>query len=418
MIVVFASGGQSQLDMWDPKPLSPLEVRGDFSAISTAVPGTSICEHMPRIAKMTDRFAIVRSMSHVDADHGSSFYLSMTGQYHKRRSSNPLPSPVDRPSHSSILRRVRPKSKFIEPAIHINGPAYVPLVIGAGQFGGFLGRDYDPMLIGDVTAAESPVPDLRSPISKSRLSLRRQLLDSIDRNGFDPGPNRILDRIDADYAQAFELMSHPATRDAFDLSKEPMSLRHRYGLNRSGQSCLLARRLVEAGVPLITVIWNHNNRGQDDEPGNADAYGWDTHNDIFEALSDVLLPRFDLSFSALLEDLQQRGLLDETLVVCMGEFGRAPLVALEKNFDGESPGRKHWPHVYSIVLAGAGVRGGHVVGASDKVGAYPASKQFGPWDVQATIFSALGIDPGGHYHDLTDRPYKISDGKVIDELYA
>jgi uncharacterized protein (DUF1501 family) len=213
------------------------------------------------------------------------------------------------------------------------------------------------------------------------------------------------------------MLSSPVARDAFDLAREPASLRDRYGQHRSGQALLLARRLVEAGVPYVNVIWNHTNRGQDLDDSDTDLYGWDTHNDIFTSLKDRLLPRFDESFSALIEDLDERGLLDDTLVVCLGEFGRAPRVALEAKFAGASPGRKHWPTVYSIVLAGAGVMRGAVVGASDRMGAEPASERYGPWDVAATIFSALGIDPHSHYTDALNRPFAITSGRPIEALY-
>jgi uncharacterized protein (DUF1501 family) len=181
---------------------------------------------------------------------------------------------------------------------------------------------------------------------------------------------------------------------------------------------LLARRLVEAGVPLVTVIWNHTNRGQDKQPDNIDLYGWDTHNDIFYALKEQLLPRFDVSFSALLVDLEQRGLLDETLVLCMGEFGRAPRIALEANFAGRTPGRKHWASVYSIVAAGTGVGRGAVYGASDRIAAYPASDPVSPADIAATIFFALGIDPAGHYQNRQGRPFAIAAGKPITGLWS
>src|SRR5262249_18785292 len=205
------------------------------------------------------------------------------------------------------------------------------------------------------------------------------------------------------YRQGYDLVAGRNGRRAFDLALEPEAVRDRYGRHRSGQACLLGRRLVEAGVPWVTVIWNHNNRGQDKAPDDPDAYGWDTHNDIFSALKGPLLPRFDQSFAALLTDLEQRGLLETTLVVCMGEFGRAPRVALENTFAGSTPGRKHWAAVSSIVLAGAGVSRGAVVGASDRTGAFPQSEPVGPWDVAATMFSALGIDPAGHFTDPTGR---------------
>jgi hypothetical protein len=214
------------------------------------------------------------------------------------------------------------------------------------------------------------------------------------------------------------MLDRISTREAFDLSREPDVIRNRYGRNRSGQACLLARRLAQAGVPLITVIWSHNNRGQDIDPKNTDLYGWDTHNDIFDGLQNHLLPRFDQGFSALIEDLDQKGMLDETLVICMGEFGRAPLVALEKNFKGASPGRKHWSWVYSIAMAGAGVHQGSVVGSSDSRGAYPHSDSYGPWDVIATMFHSLGINPHQHYYDPVNRPIPICDGKVMSSVYV
>ena len=241
--------------------------------------------------------------------------------------------------------------------------------------------------------------------------------DSLDsyRHGLER--DRALLDTDANYRHAYELLSAPQTRLAFDLDREPAVVRDRYGRHRAGQACLLGRRLVEAGVPLVTVIWNHNNRGQDVTPEDPDSYGWDTHNDIFEVLKGSLLPRFDESFSALLLDLEQRGLLETTLVVCMGEFGRAPHVALERNFAGSTPGRKHWAAVYSLVLAGAGVARGAVYGASDKFGAYPKSNACSPGDIAATMFAALGIDPEGHYTDSLDRPYPIATGKPLAGVY-
>ncbi|MCP4513443.1 MAG: DUF1501 domain-containing protein, partial [Fuerstiella sp.] len=356
---------------------------------------------------------------HEDLDHGTAFYLSLTGRYHRRRSGNPLPTAEDHPCHGAVLQRVRPSTAFVQTAVHLNGPAEVPNIVGPGQFGGFLGKAYDPLTLGDVTAQEAAIPSLLplNDVPPSRLESRQSLLTSIESS---------MTRLNCDitasnksvlYRQAFKMLSKQQTRTAFDLSAEHDALRDRYGRNRSGQACLLARRLVEAGIPLVTVIWNHNNRGQDKSPTNTDTYGWDNHNDIFTGLKDHLLPRFDQSFSTLIEDLDDRGMLDETLVVCMGEFGRAPLVKLEPNFAGASPGRKHWPSVYSIVFAGAGVSRGTVVGASDEIGGFPASEHFGPWDTTATIFSALGIDPHHEYTDQVNRPYRISDGKVIDAIY-
>lgn len=419
VILVFASGGQSQFETWDPKPRAPWEIRGEFRAIPTSVPGVLVGEHLPRLAKLADRYAVVRSMSHEDLDHGSAFYLTMTGHYHNRRSSNPPPSPEDYPTLGAVLKRVRPSRSALATAVHVNGPAQVPVLVGPGQFGGFLGQDAEPLLIGDVTAGPIAVPGLdpQPELPPLRLNSRQSLLGALENYTRELEANSAVLDFNVLYREAFQMLQRPATRQAFDLSREPESLRDRYGRNRSGQACLLARRLVEAGVPLVTVIWNHSNRGQDhsDDPSE---FGWDTHNDIFDVMKHHLLPRFDQSFSALLEDLDDRGLLDDTLVICAGEFGRAPLVALEKRFAGSSPGRKHWAAVYSVVFAGAGVGRGQVVGSSDARGAYPDSTSYGPWDIAATLYSALGINPAGHYTDPQGRPFPIAIGRPIEDLYG
>lgn len=418
VILVFASGGQSHIDMWDPKPTAPDDVRGAFGAISTAIPGVAFGEHLPRLAREAHRFTVVRSLSHDDTDHGSAAYLSLTGRFHDRKSSNPDPRPIDFPTHGAVLRRVRPTSRFVYDAVHVNGPAMVPK-LAPGQDGGFLGKEFEPLVVGDVTQGAVAVPGLEAQpdLPPVRLAARRSLKESLDRyhrSLAEYGPAAGMSHL---YGQALAMLASPQCREAFNLDAEPRAVRERYGLYRSGQACLLARRLVEAGVPLVTVMFNHLNRGQDHAPHDTDAYGWDTHNDIFESLKVHLLPRFDLSFSALLEDLEQRGLLDETLVVCMGEFGRAPKVAYEGSFAGKTPGRKHWAAAYSIVMAGAGVARGAVLGASDRLGAETVGDRYGPWDVAATMYAALGIDPAGHYYDQLRRPFPISVGKPIEALY-
>jgi uncharacterized protein (DUF1501 family) len=418
VIIVFTSGGQSQYETWDPKPDAPREVRGEFGAIPTAVPGTFVCEHMPQLAALADRYTLIRTMSHLDVDHGSAVYLTLTGQYHQRISSNPPPRPTDTPSLLSVYRRVRPEAGTIAPALALNGPAIVaPNEIAPGQWGGLLGRDYDPLIVGNVNEEAIAVPGLglQPQVPAVRIRERQRLLSAVDEFVRDGAAST---QVNGQYRKAFALLEDPRTREAFDLSAEPDAVRARYGRNRSGQACLLARRLAQAGVPLISVNWNHHSRGQDLHPEDADAYGWDTHNDIFEAMRDRLLPRFDQTLSALLEDLSQRGMLEETLVVCMGEFGRAPTIALERSFAGTTPGRKHWAAAYSIMLAGGGVAGGGVIGRTDRSGAYPASESYGPWDVAATVFAALGVDPAGHYLDAFERPFPITVGRPIGSAYA
>lgn len=418
VLLVFTGGGVSQLDTWDPKPNAPAEIRGEFSTIPTAVPGTRICEHLPQLARLANRYALVRTISHDDVDHGSASYLALTGQFHARKSSNPPPTVNDFPTYGAILKRLRPTERFPYTAVHVNGPLLTPREAGPGQFGGLLGRAHEPLVLGNVLDdAAMPGLEPQADLPAVRQEARRSLLRSIDGQLSSWRNDRALLDQNLLYRQAFAFLDSPRYRQAFDLSQEPAGLRARYGPNRSGQACLLARRLVEVGVPWVTVMWNHMIRGQDVTPTPEDEYGWDTHNDIFPTLKDHLLPRLDLTLSTLLEDLRQRGLLEQTLVVCMGEFGRAPRVALESKFAGSIPGRKHWAGTYSVLLAGAGVRGGKVVGASDSLAAFPSTTPYSPCDLAATMFAALGVDPASHYYDLAARPYVISPGQAIGELY-
>jgi hypothetical protein len=425
VIVVFTSGGQSQIDLWDPKPDAPLDVRGDFKPISTKVAGIQFGEHLPKVARIADKLTVVRSMSHQDVDHGSAVYLTLTGHYHAQRSGNPPPRPEDLPTYGAIVQRLRaekklpPAKQFLYDALHLNGPVQMPVLVAPGQFGGLLGKDYEPLVLGDVRVSQAILPglapqeDWNTVTLNSRLALKAQLdhhAQKLENN------SRALE-MNALYRQALDMLAEPRAREAFNLDAEPEAVRNRYGRHRSGQACLLARRLVEVGVPYVNVIWNHANRGQDQAPDDTDQYGWDTHNDIFGSLKNRLLPRFDESFSALIEDLDQRGLLASTLVVCIGEFGRAPRIAVEKNFKGSAPGRKHWATVYSAVFAGAGVQRGAIVGASDRLGSDPVTDRYGPWDVAATVFHALGIDPAGHFTDTLGRPYSITSGKPVMALY-
>jgi hypothetical protein len=419
VLLIFTGGGVSQLDTFDMKPDAPVEIRGEFRSVQTPIAGTRLCEHLPRLARLADRYAIVRSVSHDDVDHGSASYAALTGQFHLRRSSNPPVRPTDFPTYGAILRRVRPTRNFPYTAVHLNGPLLTPIEAGPGQFGGFLGRGNEPLILGDVTDTATTMPGLepQPDVPTVRQQARQSLLQSLHRQAAAWQNDRALLERDQLHRRAFEFLDSPRYRQAFDLTREPESLRQRYGPNRSGQAMLLGRRLVEVGVPWVTVFWNHMIRGQDMTPTPEDEYGWDTHNDIFPTMKDHLLPRLDHSLSALLEDLEQRGLLESTLVVCMGEFGRAPRVALEPGFAGSIPGRKHWAGAYSVLFAGAGVRGGNIVGASDRIAAYPNSMPFSPCDLAATMFAALGVDPASHYHDLADRPYAISPGRAIGELW-
>lgn len=409
VLVVFASGGQSQFETWDPKPDAPEEIRGAFGSITTKTPGLRITEHLPKLAALSDKYAVVRSVSHDDVDHGSACYLALTGQFHPRKSSNPSASPTDFPTLGAIVQRVRPSDKFPRAAVHLNGPILLPELSGPGNTGGLLGHGCDPLTIGDPERACELVSGLTPPAGET-FAAKRGLLDGLDRLS--------LTAFDEQRRTAFELLNTRGVREAFDLSREPEKVRDAYGRYRAGQTCLLARRLVEAGVPWTTAFFNHTIRGQDKHPHTTDEYGWDTHNDIFTAMKNHLLPRFDQTFSVLLQDLHDRGLLKDTLVVGMGEFGRAPRVALEKNFDGTTPGRKHWAGCYSVVLAGAGATGGAVYGASDRHAAYPQASPVSPGDLTATMFHTLGIDPTSHYTDPANRPYRVATGEPITKLFS
>jgi hypothetical protein len=416
VLFVFTSGGQSQLETWDPKPNSPEEIRGAFGSIASAVPGVRLSEHLPELAKCAKQYAIIRSMTHDDTDHGSACYLSLTGQFHAKKSSNPPPQPTDAPTLGAVLQRVQPAKDLPHASCMINGPLLVPIIVAPGLGAGLLGRGLDPLMIGDPTEnkqlLEAIAPSPECP--EERLANRRLLLNRLETQP----SQRLAAQHTKMMASAYDLIQSHHLRKAFDLGSEKPEVRDRYGRHRSGQACLLARRLIEAGVPWVTTFFNHNIRGQDEHPERADDFGWDTHNDIFSTMKDQLLPRFDRTFSVLLDDLKQRGLLKQTLVICVGEFGRAPRVALEANFAGTSPGRKHWAACYSAVLAGAGVTGGAVFGSSDRNAAYPQSNPVSPGDLAATAFHALGIDPGGHYTDPAERPYRIASGEPILKLFS
>ena len=420
VVVIFTGGGMSQLDTWDPKPMAPEEVRGEFASIATRIPGLRYCEHLPRLASLAHRTTLIRSLSHDDLDHGSACYLALTGQFHPRKSSNPPPRPSDFPALGAVLQRVRPSDGFPHSAFHVNGPLVIPREPSPGQFGGFLGRGYDPIELGDVNRGAVFLEGLRYPqdVDQARFRNRRLLAEQLDQFGAklasgraDTGEQRLR------FEQAYELIEQERLREALELHREPAVIRDRYGRYRGGQACLLARRLVEIGVPWITVFFNHNIRGQDVAGADLEEFGWDTHNDIFDDLRERLLPRFDQSVSALIEDLDLRGLLQQTLVICLGEFGRAPRVAIERNFSSRgAPGRKHWAACYSALAAGAGVPGGGVYGSSDRFGAYPQDRPVSPGDLAATLFAALGLSAETHYSDLNQRPLRLTTGTPINEL--
>jgi hypothetical protein len=406
-IFIFMWGGPSQLDTFDMKPEAPAEIRGLFSPIATRVPGMQICEHFGRLANVTDRLAIVRSLNHTDPAHLSSGHATLSGHWAPKINSDAEPpSDRDTPHLGSMLARLRPTSGTLPPFVTMPWLAYHPAAPGGrapGQNGGWLGRGYDPLLIsGDPNAPDWRVQELSlaDGVSYERIASRQTLLADIDRQREALSANDVTGL----KQQAFNLLASPEARQAFDLAQEPDAVRDRYGRNIHGQCVLLARRLVEHGVPLVSVNWHNDGHNF-----------WDTHGANFSRLKKELIPPADQALSALIEDLDQRGLLDETIIAWVGEFGRRPQI---DNGNANDGGRAHWPFCYSGLLAGGGIHGGAIHGRSDKHAAHPEESPVSPLDYAATIYHALGVAPDTIVKNRIDRPIRVVEGTPIRELFA
>jgi hypothetical protein len=403
-IVVFNYGGPSHIDTFDPKPNAPPEIRGEFRPIPTRVPGTFICEHLPRMAWIADRYSIIRSMHHRDNDHAIGAYLALTGHSHPRHDVQGIEfpmSPTDMPSIGSVISKIRPTERPIFTYVTLGDLRHLGHHDSMGQGAGCLGRTYDPFTLPFVPPRDagldlSLVTSVTAEVDGARLGSRRALLHHLRTSG--PALEQVagMRNLDDFRRRAFELLAARTTRDAFNVGNEPARISDQYGPSPFGQNCLLARRLVEAGVPMVTVYCF----------GNRD---WDTHDCNFHRLQNTLLPPTDQGMAALIEDLDQRGLLDETLVVWMSDMGRTPRI-------NGGAGRDHWSFCYSVVLAGGGIRAGEVFGASDRSAAYPAERQVSPPDLAATIYHCLGIDPRTHVEDQQGRPLVVSTGNPIRAL--
>jgi hypothetical protein len=400
-VVIFLFGGPGQQDLWDPKPAAPAEVRGEFKPIATNVSGISISDQLPRLSQQADKFAIVRSVSHRDFEHGSASYTALTGHSHPKPGTNTPASEDDFPTYGAVIGKLKPTPQPVPNAV-VLGPvmhqgARPPL---AGQDAGFLGDGYNPFRItGDPNAEGFQVSGLATPaeMTVARLNDRYDLLESLEGHYRRLDRCRVVEAMSQLKQRAHGLLASSNSLHAFDLSRESAQLRSSYGRHRFGQSLLLARRLVEAEVPLITLNWSKLNADQ-----------WDTHKNNYPKLKE-LLPPLDQGLAAFLEDLDQHGLLDSTLVVCLGEFGRTPRM-------NKDAGRDHWPDCYSIVLAGGGIQRGITFGASDDHAAYPASNPVAPWDLAATIYHLLGVDPQIHLRDRLQRPFQLSQGRIVEGL--
>jgi hypothetical protein len=393
-ILVFLNGGPSHLDMWDMKPAAPKEVRGEFKPIATSVPGIQLSEHLPRLAKHMHQCALVRSVHHsVNNAHAAAVYVGLTG--HDRGDANVAvgAGQNDYPAIGSVMGLCRPPQTPVVPYVSM------PYITAEGKggppqpgfFGGWLGRAYDPLfMLKDPNAPGFGLPEL-SPgpdVSLDRLQARRNLFHFLEGNGR-RDRDRVLQDMGAFQAKAFDLLTSPATRKAFQLDQEPALIRESYGRNIYGQSVLLARRLIEAGTRVACISWAPD--------ANAT---WDTHGGNFTKLKNELLPQLDAAVSSLLTDLDVRGMLRRTLVVVMGEFGRSPKV-------NPAAGRDHWNFCYTVMLAGGGIKGGSIHGASDKIGAHPSSCPVLPADIIATIYHCLGISTDLELKDRLNRPFQL-----------
>jgi Protein of unknown function (DUF1501) len=401
--MIFNCGAPSHIDLWDPKPLAADNIRSRFSNIDTSVPGIQITELLPRMARMADKLAIVRTLHHTHSAHNSGMHWSIVGRPYKVNSTLINPGPSDFPSFGTLLGWLAQREGLTNPL-----PPYVItpyphcdslLYLTPGQFGSCLGVRYDPFVLNeDPNKADFRVRDMGpvDGVSLERVAARQALWSALDQHG-QPIATPATAELEINQSKAWSLMTSASGSQAFDLSREPDKVRDRYGRHSWGQSHLLARRLVEAGVRMVTTV-------------NGPSITWDTHKDNDNRLKNHLVPPMETAYSALLEDLSERGLLDSTLVIWMGDFGRTPII----NADG---GRDHWPQCYSMVLAGGGIRGGQIVGESDKIGGEPWSRPVTPADIHATIFAALGYDPHAITYSTVDgRPVPLSEGQVVREL--
>jgi hypothetical protein len=401
-VQLFMWGGPAQQETFDLKPAAPEGIRSLFRPIATNVPGIQICEHLPRLARMTDRYAILRSVTHTGVNHGTSAYHMLTGHIHFTPGTLRHPTPNDYPGVGCAVTRFGRQPADMPPCVAL--PSVLLDGDGGevpGQGPGFLGQRYDRFLVqGDPTRPDFSIDTLTLPaeVSSDRLQQRMSLQAALDRQAEQMG------RLPGDlpmagyYDRAFRLLQSPVARRAFHLAAEPARIRDAYGRHHFGQSCLLARRLLEADVPLVTVYWN--------SPSLTTNESWDTHVNAQERMRDHLLPAFDRAMTAFLEDLHQRGLLEDTLVMWMGEFGRTPRI-------NRTGGRDHWGFCQSVLLAGAGVRGGQVYGSSDAQAAYAAELPVSPDDLAATVFHTLGIPLDQEMHDAQGRPLPLCTGRPV-----
>ncbi len=413
-IVLFAWGGISHIDTWDPKPEASREIRGEFNPIRTSVPGIHIGEHLPRLAQRIHQVALVRSVTHQAPSHRSAAYWNLTGQAPPNLVGNWPATRLDHPCLGSLTMAALESAGDPRWA-HSLLPSSVclpyPMADGGranGQDGGFLGLKHDPVIVHPRSGADykgvsphsSPLElELPPGLEPARIHRLRDLTLALER-ARGGGGTLETDAYVRARDKAYDMVLNPAVRDAYSLDREPARLREAYGHHVCGQSVMMARRLSEAGIPMVTVYCSAG-----DLNGSVGDH-FDTHGDNFNRLKNAMLPPLDQASAALLDDLEQRGTLGETLVCWLTEFGRTPKI-------NGAAGRDHYPNCYSVAFAGGGVRGGQVYGASDRIGAEPAESGCGPEDLHATIFQSLGIDPGTTIHAMDGRPFPLCAGKAL-----
>jgi hypothetical protein len=424
-VLIWLSGGASHIDTWDMKPDAPAEFRGEFKPIATSAPGVRLCEHLPLLARQAHHLAVVNSLGHYGrgtGDHHAGYYYNLTGREpdpsFRQLLNNRKPLPTDWPFLGSVVCSRRPAHPYLPSLISLPQKPGFPEYTRPGQFAARLGVEHDPVyVLGNLDRPLDfavPVLTLQGDVDAARLQSRRELLHALDEAQIGADREQPTNTYHRQQEKAFALLGSTRTKGAFDLEKEPPAVRDHYGKTVNAMSMLLARRLVEAGVPFITVFWKES------PPLDAlckSGGGWDTHGNNFGCLRDHLLPEFDQCFSALLDDLHQRGLLETTLILVNSEMGRQPRVGDPRSGGVKGAGRDHWTACMSVLFAGGGIRGGQTYGASDKVAAYPADKPVAPEDVTRTVYHALGIDDLEAV-DREGRPFNLlPEGSVLNELF-
>ncbi|WP_425398475.1 DUF1501 domain-containing protein [Aeoliella sp.] len=426
IILCYLQGGPSHLDLWDPKEDVPDNVKSVFKPISTKIPGVKFTENLPRLATINDRFTMIRSMSYSPNglfNHTAAIYQMMTGYTTDKVSpSGQLepPSPKDFPNFGSNIVRLQPSSEAMLPFVMLPRPLQESNVVGKGGTAGFLGKAYDPytlyppgddLLMSKMDSVRVDDLQLQPDVFSLRLERRARLRDLVDSHM--PAIEKAVagDKLDEYYQQAIDLVASGRAREAFDLSQEDDAERDRYGRTTFGQSCLMARRLVQAGTRVVEVVWP--------KVANSDNHSWDQHKDLSKRMRDQSAPMFDAGLTALIEDLDERGMLEETLVVAVGEFGRSPQRGVSTSGNNNSDdGRDHWPYCYTAVMAGAGSKRGYVHGKSDATGSAPVEDPVHPTELLASIYHSFGIDPETTVLNHLKQPRELVKAKAVTSLFS